>query len=604
MLKQKFNTTFKFFKNQFEVVVLWIKMAPVISNLYLFASIVSNFSGVINSFFVALLIDNTIKLIQESSTDFSIIQTNLIWFFVYNFFNAFFSERVLEWCKMNIDEIGNWGVERRYFLKVNEISNAERADPEIASKFTVAYQYLWDLKYMFLQASNFYSSALLALYTGFILFNNFPIPVLLVLILGFIKLYPTYLFNKKIVDFDSTVYDLKIRALNMHNYLVDSATDKTSFKISSLLKYFEKIGNDIQNRCIKTVIKIRTSDEVIGFAFSMLVSIIEVYLYWQLFGQAISGTITLGTLIFLISVTTSFISNSNQAMVSVGSNLEGFLKVSAVLEVFNMKSKEKDGDLHYYLHNSNPPAIEFKNVSFSYPRSEKKVFSNLNLVIRSGEKIAIVGENGAGKSTLIKLIARSYRPSSGQILVDGQDLNSLKQSSWYENIGILFQEFDLYGYFTVKENIYFGDISKPLDEKKIIEASINADAHDFISEYTKGYDSLLDETYEGGVNPSGGQKQKIAIARFFYRNAPLAIFDEPTSAIDAVSEYRIFNKIYEFFKNKTVIIVSHKFSTVRNADRIIVVDEGSIIEEGTHDELMSLDGKYAQAFRLQAQGYN
>jgi ABC-type multidrug transport system fused ATPase/permease subunit len=262
----------------------------------------------------------------------------------------------------------------------------------------------------------------------------------------------------------------------------------------------------------------------------------------------------------------------------------------------------KDGDIALPRLET-PPEIEFKDVKFSYPNSKEIIFANFNLKINSGEKVAIVGPNGAGKSTLTKLIARLYDPQEGEILINQKDLKELKIDDWYKNMGLLFQDFKIYDPLTVEENIYIGKSVKPLDKKKVIEASKNADAYKFIQKYPKKFNTFMNDRYEGGIQPSKGQKQKIAIARFFYRNAPLAIFDEPTSAIDAESEYKIFNRIYDFFKNKTVIIISHRFSTVRNADRIIVLDEGKIIEEGSHKELIAMNGKYAKAFRLQAEGY-
>jgi len=148
-----------------------------------------------------------------------------------------------------------------------------------------------------------------------------------------------------------------------------------------------------------------------------------------------------------------------------------------------------------------------------------------------------------------------------------------------------------------------GKSIKEMDRERLIEASKNADAHDFIKKYEKGYQTVMSERFRGGIRPSTGQRQKIAIARFFYRNAPVAIFDEPTSAIDAESEYRIFNRIYNFFKNKSVLIISHRFSTVRNADRIIVIHDGKIVEEGSHQELIKMNKRYANAFKKQAEGY-
>jgi len=277
-------------------------------------------------------------------------------------------------------------------------------------------------------------------------------------------------------------------------------------------------------------------------------------------------------------------------------------KLSTVYEFYHLEPVVGEGDI-VLPRLDNPPSIEFKNVSFSYPNSKSKVFDNFNIKIESGEKVAIVGVNGAGKSTFTKLIARLYDPQLGQVLINGNDLKNLKIDDWYKNMGLLFQDFKTYDALTVEENIYIGKTAKPMDKEKVIEAAKNADAHEFITKYPKKYKTFMNERYEDGIQASKGQKQKVAIARFFYRDAPLAIFDEPTSAIDAQSEYKIFNRIYDFFDNKTVIIISHRFSTVRNADRIIVLDEGNIVEEGSHKELMELDGKYAEAFNIQATGY-
>jgi ATP-binding cassette subfamily B protein len=250
-----------------------------------------------------------------------------------------------------------------------------------------------------------------------------------------------------------------------------------------------------------------------------------------------------------------------------------------------------------------PPKIEFRDVSFHYPTSEINIFEHLNLIIDSGEKIAIVGHNGAGKTTLIKLIAGIYQIQAGEILINGINIKDLKLDDWHKNMGVLFQDFNFYGFLTAEENIFIGRSRKNLNKLKIKKAADNADALEFINEFPNGFDQILGERFQGGIRPSTGQQQKIAIARFFYRNAPMAIFDEPTAAIDAVSEYKIFNKIYRFFKNKTVVIVSHRFSTVRNADRIIVMDHGKIVEAGTHETLMNHDHVYAHAFKLQAEGY-
>ncbi|EKE05472.1 MAG: hypothetical protein ACD_19C00277G0006 [uncultured bacterium] len=250
----------------------------------------------------------------------------------------------------------------------------------------------------------------------------------------------------------------------------------------------------------------------------------------------------------------------------------------------------------------NPPVLEFKNVSFRYPESKRYILKDFNLTIGSGEKVALVGENGAGKSTLIKLILRFYDPTSGEILLNGVNIKDVDLNKWYSQIGALFQDFIKYQ-FTFKENVIFGDVSKRNDLAAIKNAIQKAGADSYLKDLPNGIDQIVGKTFESGVDLSGGQWQKLALARAFFRDAPILILDEPTSAIDAKAEFEIFEKVGELQKDKSVIIISHRFSTVRNADRILVLEGGKIVEEGSHKELMKKSGLYAELFELQAQGY-
>jgi ABC-type multidrug transport system fused ATPase/permease subunit len=248
-----------------------------------------------------------------------------------------------------------------------------------------------------------------------------------------------------------------------------------------------------------------------------------------------------------------------------------------------------------------PPLIEFKNISFKYPDTDNYIFKNFNLTIKPGEEVAIVGANGAGKTTLIKLLLRYYDPESGEILVNNLNIKDYRLSDWYKYLSFLSQEFNTYYNLSLRENIL---ISRPqiTSDKRVISALKKADAYSYTKKYKQGLDTMMSQKY-GGEEPSWGQWQKIVIARVFYRRAPIMILDEPTSSIDAVSEAKIFNNIYRKNNHKTLIIVSHRFSTVRNAERIIVLDKGQIMEQGTHQELLKLNGLYAKSFNLQAKGY-
>jgi ATP-binding cassette, subfamily B, bacterial len=250
------------------------------------------------------------------------------------------------------------------------------------------------------------------------------------------------------------------------------------------------------------------------------------------------------------------------------------------------------------------PVIEIKNISFRYPRTKNYIFKDFSMVIKPGEAVAIVGENGAGKTTLIKLLMRFYDVDEGEILVNGHNIKELKLSDWYRHIGVLFQDFNHYGYLSVGDNIKLGDIHDYKNSNRMLRASKSAGANAFIERYDKKYNQILDRSFPDGIEPSGGQWQRIALARAFFRNAGILVLDEPTSAIDARGEYEIFKQINETQKDKTTIIISHRFSTVRNADHIYVMDKGRLIEHGDHHSLIKIkDGHYRGLFELQAEGY-
>lgn len=249
-----------------------------------------------------------------------------------------------------------------------------------------------------------------------------------------------------------------------------------------------------------------------------------------------------------------------------------------------------------------PPQIEFKNASFRYPGTERDILKDFNLTINSGEKIALVGENGAGKTTIIKLILRFYDVTDGEVLINGINIKEVNINQWRMQVGALFQDFIKYQ-FTFRENVVFGNINEQDNQKLLKEAIKRAGADSYLGKLPNKYNQVVGKMFDGGIDLSGGQWQKLALARAFYRNAPILILDEPTSAIDAKAEYEIFERVQKLEKDKTVVIISHRFSTVRNADRILVLDEGKIIEEGNHKQLMENDKLYAELFNLQARGY-
>jgi ATP-binding cassette, subfamily B, bacterial len=246
--------------------------------------------------------------------------------------------------------------------------------------------------------------------------------------------------------------------------------------------------------------------------------------------------------------------------------------------------------------------LQFHNVSFDYPNSQRSVLHDISFTIHPGETIALVGANGAGKTTLIKLLCRLYEPTAGHITLDGTDLRHFSTVEWRNQISVLFQDYGRYQ-LTAAENIWLGNINLPPDHHQIIDAATQAGADIVIDRLPTGYQTQLGTEFAAGEELSIGQWQKIALARGFMRDAPLIILDEPTSALDAKAEAEVFAKFHQISHHKTAILISHRLSTIKMADRILVLAHGSIAESGTHDQLMQQQGLYSKLFETQAKPY-
>lgn len=246
--------------------------------------------------------------------------------------------------------------------------------------------------------------------------------------------------------------------------------------------------------------------------------------------------------------------------------------------------------------------IELKNVWFKYPGSKRYVLKNVNMTINDGEKIAFVGPNGAGKTTMVKLLLRFYDVNKGEILINGINIKDIDIATLYSKVGLLTQNFNHYN-LTIAENIAINTPEKVGDKKALEAAANKSGAKSFIDDYKKKYNQMLGKQFEDGVELSGGQWQKIALARAYMTDSEILILDEPTAAIDARAEAEIFSKLRELGNGKTLVLISHRFSTVRQVDKVYVIDKGGILEQGSHQELMKLNGVYAELYTLQAEMY-
>jgi ABC-type multidrug transport system fused ATPase/permease subunit len=338
-----------------------------------------------------------------------------------------------------------------------------------------------------------------------------------------------------------------------------------------------------------------------GYLLSLLSTGALYLAYAWMVVETVAGKISLGDMTMYLTVFRQGQSTFSGALTSIGGMYEDNLYLSTLYDLLEEEVPQPTGKATRGTHPKD--GIRFENVSFTYPESSKPALKNISLHLKPGEKLAIVGENGSGKTTLIKLLTRLYTPDSGRILLDGLDLQAWDINVLRQRIGVIFQNFARYQ-FTVGENIGVGDVERINDEIQWEIAAEKGMARPFIDNLSAGFQTQLGKWFKGGQELSGGQWQKIALARAFMRTkADILILDEPTSAMDPQAEFEIFNHFHTLTKDQIVFLISHRFSTVRMANKIAVIEGGEILEQGTHEELLQAGGRYATLFSLQAAGY-
>ena len=318
--------------------------------------------------------------------------------------------------------------------------------------------------------------------------------------------------------------------------------------------------------------------------------------------RTVQGAITLGDLVMYYQAFQRGQGFLQRVLSGLAGLYEDNLFLSNLYEFLDLKPKVVEPRHPQPVPQPMQTGIAFDHVSFQYPTGTREVLEDISLHIRPGEVVALVGENGSGKTTLIKLLCRLYDPASGTITLDGVDLRQLETTALRRKISVIFQDYAQY-HLTARENIWFGNVAMPPDEEQIAEAARHAGADDVITGLPQGYETILGKWFEDGEELSVGEWQKVALARAFLRDAQIIVLDEPTSSLDAKAEYEVFRKFRQLAACRTAILISHRFSTVRMADRIFVLEGGRIIESGAHDELVRLGGTYARLFETQAQHY-
>lgn len=555
------------------VISLYFKISPFRTITLIIARALDSTSGLIWAFIFGKLIDQISKQMTSQNPSIESIYPFLGYIFIYYlFFEGVFSE--LSWyCRRTLRYLSRSKIEIIFYGKLNELGIQTLEEPEMQNRVKRADEWLRDSMYVLDSVVDITSNIFLTISSAFILYKYIPVMLPLLVIYSIIRFLPNRYFSKQ--DFNWQVDNTeKARSIGSLIKILRNTNELLEIKINHSYKFLDTKIRQFHEWYNNGFTKIIRNSHIASFGLGIGQNLFGIAGYFMIIKKAILNHLTIGDMLFQFRALDNFSFALSNILENITSMYDVAIKMVDVVYVFEAKPVNMGGRKKLPTSNK-PPEIEFQNVTFRYPNSTTNVFENLNLKFVSGENAALVGHNGAGKTTIVKLLARIYQVTSGKILINGIDINELDIEDWYKQVGILFQEYAFYPSLTARENIIMGNPSKKFSESDVIKASVNAEAHEFITEYKNGYNQIMSEQFEGGTRPSTGQKQKIAIARFFFRNPSLAIFDEPTSAIDAVSEYRVFNKIYTFFKKKTVLIISHRFSTVRNADRIFVINKGN-----------------------------
>jgi ATP-binding cassette subfamily B protein len=392
------------------------------------------------------------------------------------------------------------------------------------------------------------------------------------------------------------------RQIDYLRFLGASKDSAKELKLFGLSKFLTDRFQQLSDNVYKQNVSLAKRRLIASALLSLLTTVGYYGAYAYVILETVEGKMSVGTLTFLTGAIAGASANLQMIFSTFSSIADQSLFLTDLLQFFAVRPTVFSKPNALKTPKPISIGIEFRDVGFSYPGGGRPILRNLNVFLRPDERIALIGENGEGKTTIVKLLTRLYDPTFGQILLDGIDLREYDLEDYASNIAVIFQDFMRYD-MTALENIAVGQIQARQNLPQVELAAKKSLAEGVIHKLPRGYDQMLGRRFETGVDLSGGEWQKVALARAYLRNAQILVLDEPTAALDARSEHEVFERFAELTKGKMALLISHRFSTVKMADRIIVLERGVIAEDGRHDQLMAHGGRYAEMFELQASSY-
>ncbi|MBU2638149.1 MAG: ABC transporter ATP-binding protein/permease [Nanoarchaeota archaeon] len=492
---------------------------------------------------------------------------------------------------------------RAMMEKVSSLDAVYFENPEYYNTLTKANQHLWRVTEFFWQFTWFAGQAVSVVVILSALFAFNWLVVALILLASLPSIVLAFRASEILWSAFDTSSPIFRHAYYYKSLMTERPEAVKEIKLFGLKSHFLERFDSLFSDFLKKQEKAAWRELALFSGINLLGGALSVFAAWFVIKEFVDGGITIGQVTFYWALLFQFAENARHMVRMIGELNQSAIFLSPVVKILSFEPVIKEAEHPHKFPSRLKKGIEFRNVTFYYPRSKKPALKNFNLLIKPGQSLALVGENGSGKTTLVKLLTRLYDVSEGEIFIDGKNIKEYSLDSLYENIGVIFQDFMKYEAL-VEENIGYGRLGKIKRKGRVHEASVKAEAWEFIKELEQKYKTHIGKTLvDEGTELSIGQWQKIALARAFFKDANLLCLDEPTAAVDARAEYRLFRKFRQLTKNKTTILISHRFSTVRMADRIIVMHNGKIVEQGSHRQLLANKGRYSRLFRMQASGY-